>query len=152
MVIECRSVTSSVGREQSSLIQLLRSKRFDFTMFGCSDCKPVMECHTDSYCRYKKGDRYTCQFRCCSFRCVIASYGTHRDTNFFHAQAHEDAVNGSGDDQQYHDFPMEGSETEGALNNTETTLSSVELNISTEQSTTLIQQDDIQETNHDEDG
>ncbi|KAL4233812.1 hypothetical protein ACF0H5_008490 [Mactra antiquata] len=57
-------------KSRSLLNSLLRVKRFDFNMFGCSNCHPVGNCGRDSDCLASHGRQYECSFQCCSFVCV----------------------------------------------------------------------------------
>ncbi|XP_045199044.1 uncharacterized protein LOC123553382 [Mercenaria mercenaria] len=143
------------GEETLSLVHLFRSKRFDFTMFGCSDCRPVMECHSDSYCKYKKGNQYTCEFRCCSFRCVNRNSGGRAMSahHFYQNDEEDDDVteNVSGENQHSENFTTNEPEIRDTLSHSETSFASATSYISTE-ATRQMQNVDDGDTEENEDG
>jgi hypothetical protein len=113
-----------------------------------------MECHTDSYCRYKKGDRYSCQFRCCSFRCVIAGSSGHRANNIFQDDEPRDETGNVSDDKQQHQAFTTADElnSEDNMNVTATALPSVSLDIKAESTTQILTDDTVNNKSRDEDG
>lgn len=57
----------------SPLLHVLRLKRFDINMFGCNECRPVIECTSDVFCQRQHGENFRCEQVCCSrsIKCML---------------------------------------------------------------------------------
>lgn len=100
----------------SPLLHVLRLKRFDFNMFGCAECRTMIECTNDLDCQNSHGRSWRCEEQCCSrsIKCVLRV----RDDDFKESDRGENCGSGGKCDDVEVDVDKEPSESEGPPSST----------------------------------